>query len=345
MGYLELITIFVISLACIMYGAKRLVDGSVLLARKSGISEFVIGLVIVGIGTSSPEMVVSYSAALNGNADISLGNVIGSNIFNTLLILGITPFFYPIIIKRENRRDILLNFLATCLVLFFILTPNLVNLLHGEMDFNMNITRIEGVIFLIAFALYIFKSFRMQESEVLNENTLNEIGGELPKSSASNEIEVIDKGASGFKIGFMIIFGLALLITGGHFFVESAVILADKIGLSHKFIAITLIAGGTSLPELATCIAAGIRKEDQMALGNILGSNVFNLLLILGGAATIKELNASSISPADFGILFLSTLPLIVFSLKKGKQKIGKTGGVVMLLMFAAYMTYLFITL
>lgn len=328
MGYLELSAIVLASLFSVIYGAKILVDGSVALAKKSGIREFVIGLVIVGVGTSAPEMVVSLSAAIQGNPDISMGNIIGSNIYNVLLILGITSLFYPIYIKKDNDKDVLFNFFATCLALLCILGPNLMTLIKtGNMDFQMRLTRIEGLIFLAGFAYYMISSFRSP----------------TPDAGICEETEIDETKFSNIKIAIMIITGLAMLIIGGHYFVDSSVMIADKLGFSHKFIAITLIAGGTSLPELATCIVAAYKKEGQLALGNILGSNVFNLLLILGASSTIKDLNASSITGIDFTMLFISTLPIMAAAYLSKQKKMGRGMGAIMLLIFALYIAYLFI--
>ena len=246
--------LLLVGLALVVFGADYLVEGASAVARRSGLSEFVIGLTIVGMGTSAPEMVVSFIGAASGNADIAIGNVVGSNIFNTLLILGITALLLPMGITRANlRRDIPMNLVITVLLV----------VLGLEQTFfgvgTDGLSRLDGAILLALFIGYMVYSFRQGADE---SETPEEAKPWRPVLSV-----------------LMIVGGLAGLIAGGELFVRSATAIAHALGWSDKFIAITILAGGTSMPELATCIAAAVKKKGQLALGNIIGSNLFNILL------------------------------------------------------------------
>lgn len=307
------VILLILGLVLVVYGSDILVDGASAVARKLGISEFVIGLTIVGFGTSCPELVVSLNGALSGSADISIGNVVGSNIFNTLLILGLTAVLAPIGISAQNkRRDIPVMLIVT---FFFILLC-----LKGSIGL------VDGIIFLLLFAAYMYLSFKGDK--------------------ASTETEEEGKPTPVWLSILMIVGGLAGLVIGGKLFVNNAVAIATAAGVSEKFIAVTLLAGGTSLPELATCIVAAAKKKGALALGNILGSNVFNILLILGCSSLITPLSTKGMSYVDLGVLLVSAL-LVLFSAYTGKKKdsVDRFDGALMLLVEAAYLVYLFVKL
>ena len=305
------ILILIAGLVLVVWGADRLVDGASALARRFGLSEFVIGLTIVGMGTSAPEMVVSFIGAIQGNADISMGNVVGSNIFNTLLILGLTALLLPMAITPDNRKkDVPMNIFITLLLI--------------GLGLDGSLTRWDGAILLAVFALYMWHSFRNGSEEASEEDATQE---------------------PVWKSILFILLGLASLIFGGNFFVDSATHIAHALGVSDKFIAITILAGGTSLPELATCVAAAVKKKGQLALGNIIGSNIFNILLILGGSALIHPLSLAGISYVDFGILFASAVALLTACFIGKKNMLDRVDGVLFLLLFVAYMTYLVVNL
>ena len=305
---LTIITL-IASLALVVIGADKLVDGASAIAKKIGISDFVIGLTIVGFGTSCPELVVSVTGALEGLSAVSVGNVIGSNIFNTLLILGLTAVLSPIAITKQNRKtDIPITIGVTALLCGLII--------YGK------ISRIAGVIFLLLFTSYIILCFKQGQS--------TEPSYDKPMGTAASI--------------FWTLFGLAGLIIGGKYFVNSSVAIAQSMGVSEKFIAITLLAGGTSLPELVTCIIASAKHKDQLALGNILGSNVFNILLILGVSSVISPIDCSAINMVDTGVLMLSAVIILASAFTGRNNRIGRIDGAAMLLIEASYFTYLAIT-
>lgn len=315
-----IILLLLVGLALIVLGADWLVDGSSSIARKAGVSEFVIGLTIVGFGTSCPELVVSLTGALQGNADICVGNVVGSNIFNVLFILGLTALVLPVSMTNANRkRDIPITLAVTVLLVICGMGGTLLGS-NGP----GGISRVEGILFLALFIFYVFHSFRNNVPETAEET-------EAGKKAARLPVAIL-----------LVLAGLAGLIFGGNLFVKSATDLARSLGVSDKFIAVTILAGGTSLPELATSIVAALKKKDQLALGNILGSNVFNILLILGCSAVITPLSFAGMTTVDAAVLVLSAVFLLVCAYTGLRNRIDRLEGAIMLLCFAAYYSFLF---
>lgn len=314
------IILFLVGLALVVFGADYLVEGASAVARKAGLSEFIIGLTIVGMGTSAPEMVVSFIGAAQGNADIAIGNVVGSNIFNTLLILGVTALILPMTITPENRkRDIPMN-------IFTVVVLVLLGLEHTIFGIGTDgLSRIDGGILLALFIAYMWYSFTSSK----------------PESDSAQDAK---KTAIWLAVLY-IVGGLAALVFGGRLFVNSAVNIAHSFGVSDKFIAITILAGGTSMPELATCIAAAVKKKGQLALGNIIGSNIFNVLLILGGSAIISPLSFADISYVDLGILLASALVLLTSCFVGKKNSLDRLDGVLFLILWAGYMAWLIMNL
>jgi cation:H+ antiporter len=308
----------------VVLGANVLIEGSSSIARKLSVSEFVIGFTIVGFGTSLPELVVSVTGALQGNSDIAIGNVVGSNIFNVLFILALSALFSPIAITRTNRkRDIPIVIITTFLLIFMGMSKTIFGL--GAMD---GLSRIEGVIFLLLFVFYVIYSF------------VSDKPGE-----SEEDVEEAKKLYPIWTAVIMVLAGLACLIFGGRFFVNSAVAIARMLNVSDKFIAVTILAVGTSLPELATNIVAITKHRSQMALGNILGSNVFNILFILGVSAVITPMSFAGMNLVDMGVLAFSSL-IILFGVYTGKRNtIDRTDGAIMLFTYIAYMVWLFIKL
>ena len=313
------VLLLIVGLVMVVFGADYRVEGASSIARKSGLSEFVIGLTIVGMGTSAPEMVVSFIGAAHGNADIAIGNVVGSNVFNTLLILGLTALILPIPVTPGNKRkDIPVNILITVLLICL-------GLEHTLFGFGTDgLSRIDGAVLITFFIGYLWLSFAQ-------------------KDHAPEESEDIQPVKPSVAL-LMIVGGLAALVYGGNLFVDSATYIAKALGVSDKFIAITILAGGTSMPELATCVAAAIKKKGQLALGNIIGSNVFNVLLILGGSALIHPLSFQGISYVDLGVLLLAALALLFCCIGK-KNKLNRLDGSLFLLLWMGYMAWLIVTL
>ena len=314
------ILILIAGLLLILFGANYLVDGSSSIAKRFGLSEFVIGLTIVGIGTSTPEMVVSFLSSLQGKADMAVGNIVGSNLFNTMMILGVTALIAPLTITKSNlKRDIPLNILVT--VLLIMLGMNLTLFGKGQNQ----LCRLDGLILLGIFAWYMWSSFK----------------NDTPDEEESGEMKVYSLGIS----IFLILAGLAGLIIGGKLFVNAATELARLFGVSDKFIAITVMAAGTSMPELATCVVAALKGRGQLALGNILGSNISNILLILGGAALINPLSFSGMTYMDLGAILVCSLFILLSAYAFKKGKLDRFEGCMLLMMEAGYMWYLIATI
>jgi len=308
----------ILGLALILLGANYLVEGSSSVARRFGISEFVVGMTIVGIGTSTPEMVVSFIASINGNPDIAVGNIVGSNIANVFLILGVTALVSPIALTRNNlRRDIPICLAASLLLFIF----GMDRLLFAS-EINV-ISRMEGVIFLIGFILFMVYSFRSGSSD--------DCGGEdEPVKDRPMWISVI------FILG-----GLFGLISGGRLFVNSGSKIASFLGVSDAFIGITVMALGTSMPELAASVVAAVKGKGQMALGNVVGSNISNILLILGGASLISPLTLTNITLIDMLMMVFSTLVMFVANSTFRKKSIDRVEGGIFVIIYISYVVYL----
>ena len=302
-------------LLLILLGANYLVDGASSIAKKFGLSEFIIGVTIVGIGTSAPEMVVSILSAIQGKATMAIGNVVGSNIFNTLMILGVTALIAPLTITRNNlRKDIPINIIVA--VLLVLLGMNFTLLGLGE----DKLCRLDGALMLGIFVWYLWSSFR---------------GDSADEEESEMKVYPI------WLAVLMILGGLAGLVFGGRLFVNSATEIARALGVSDKFIAITVMAAGTSMPELATCVVAALKGRGQLALGNILGSNISNILLILGISSLITPLSFSGITIVDMGTLLLCSAFILLSAFMFKKKKLDRFEAVVLLLMEAGYMWYL----
>lgn len=308
--------ILIAGLLLILFGANYLVDGSSSIAKKFGLSEFIIGLTIVGIGTSTPEMVVSFLSSFQGKADMAIGNIVGSNIFNTMLILGVTAMIAPLAITKSNlRKDIPLNIIVT--ILLILLGMNFTIFGVGQNQ----LSRLDGALLLGVFAWYLWSSFK--------------------SDAADHDEESQIKVYSGFMSVVLIIAGLAGLIIGGRLFVNAATELAKSFGVSDKFIAITVMAAGTSMPELATCVVAALKGRGQLALGNVLGSNISNILLILGGASLINPLSFSGMTTMDLGAVLVCALFILISAYTFKKKQLDRFEGTILILMEAGYMWYL----
>ena len=306
MEYLLLILGFVL----IIVGATALTDGSVALATRFRVPEFIVGLTIVAVGTSMPEFVVSLFASIDGNDGIAIGNVVGSNIFNIFAILGVCAIFAPLTFSELNiRRDIPLTILATVALV-------VVTLLGGD------ITRTEGIILLLGYIVMMALTIRADRKNfVVESNDENDKRAKMPY----------------WRIFLWIVGGLLGLIYGGQMCVDNAIVVARNLGVSEAVIAITLIAGGTSLPELASSLISIWRGSPSLALGNVLGSNIANILLILGTCSTITPLTMGGITMFDVYVALAATVVVMLSALVIGRDKLTRIEGVMFLAIYAAY--------
>ena len=305
--------ILIVSLVGIVFGADFLVAGAVSIARKFKVSDFVIGAAIVGVGTSMPELVVSFIGAVNGNADVAIGNVVGSNIFNVLGILGLTAVLFPVAVDKKNMRFEI----PLCIGVSVLLTLLVFNFFNGA---EATIGRVDGVVLLLLFAFFMWYSFRRDRNDAPVEESSQEDSTPL------------------WRAILKVVGGLALLITSCDFFVDNAVLIAKSFGVNDAFISLTLIACGTSLPELAASLAAAVKKNTQLALGNIVGSNIFNITLILGLSSQVMPLTSSGITIIDYLVMIGASILPLIFGFR---GKIGRLGGAVMVICFVAYNWYL----
>lgn len=304
--------ILILSLAGIIFGADFLVAGAVSVAKKYRVSDFVIGAAIVGVGTSMPELVVSFIGAVNGNADVAIGNVVGSNIFNVLGILGLTALLFPVTIGRKEMKFEI----PLCIGVSVLLMVLALNFFNGT---PATIARMDGIVLLLLFALFMWYSFARDRKNAT----------EAPAQEDATPL---------WLAIVKIVGGLALLITSCDLFVDNAVLIAKSFGVNDAFISLTLIACGTSLPELAASLAAAIKRNTALALGNIVGSNIFNITLILGLSSQVMPLNSTGITAIDYTVMIAAAIATLLFGLK---GRIGRVGGAVMFICFVAYNWYL----
>lgn len=304
-------------LVLILVGANALTDGSASIAKRFRISNLFIGLTIVAFGTSAPELTVSVVSSLKGSADIAIGNVIGSNIFNTLMIVGCTAAIVPInITKGTLSKEIPLCILAS--IILFICSNDM---LIDKAPANI-ISSSDGLILLCFFLIFLSYTFAIAH----NRNA---------------ETETPIKELPVWKSSLFILGGLVGLIYGGQFFVNGASGIARSLGVSESVIGLTLVAGGTSLPELATSIVAALKKNPEMAIGNVIGSNLFNIFFVLGCSAAISPMSIQGITNMDLGILIGSCILLYIFGLLFKKRTITRWEGIFMAICYVAYTVYL----
>jgi len=311
------IVLIILGMALLVKGGDILVDGSSSLARRFKISELAIGLTIVAFGTSAPELVVSLVASIDLHPEISFGNAIGSNNFNLFIILGLTSMIMPIAVQKNTIRfEIPFSLLAA--VILFLLT-NFAFSPNGKYMLN----RIDGIILLVFFGLFLFYVFKSM------------------KNTETTEQITVHKTLSFAKSLVFVILGLVFLVVGGRLVVNSAVFLARAFNISEKIIGLTIVAAGTSLPELVTSIAAIIKKSDDIAIGNIVGSNIFNILLILGISSVAHPMEFSPVFNRDIYFLIIGTILLLLAMLFGKKRVIDRWEGAIFVLMYAGYVVYL----
>ena len=318
--------ILIVTLAGIVFGADWLVAGTVSIARRFRVSDFVIGAAIVGIGTSMPELVVSFFGAIKGNADVAIGNVVGSNIFNVLGILGVTALFFPIAIDRQNMTFEI----PLCIAVSVLVTLLAFNFFDGS---PAVLGRLDGLVLILLFAGFMWYSFARDKKEK-GERAPHDAGVIGDPAEAIRQDEKTPLWWAIAKV----IGGLAVLIVSCDLFVENAVAVARSFGVNDAFISLTLIACGTSLPELAASVVAAFKKNTQLALGNIVGSNIFNILLILGVSSQVMPLTSVGITWVDYVVMIAAATVPLLFGFKR---KIGRVGGLLMIASFVLYTWYL----
>jgi cation:H+ antiporter len=309
--------LLIIGFALLIKGADYFVDGASNIAGLLRVPSILIGLTIVAFGTSSPEATVSIIAALEGSPDVAIGNVVGSNIFNITMVLGIAAFLYPLQVKSETtKKEIPFTLLAGGVMLVLISDT----VLQG---FSENaITRSDGIIFLLFLGIFMYYVIDVAMNSRNNGNK-----------------EDIPADLKWGKSIFMSVLGLASIILGGQMVVTNATEIAFSLGMSETLVGLTIVAIGTSLPELVTSIAAAMKKESEIALGNIVGSNIFNILFILGAASLITPLPVNNKMFVDVYIMIILTVLLLIFS--RTNYRIGKREGIILIIMYVIYMVYI----
>lgn len=324
MSYILLVIGFVL----LIKGADIFVSGASNISKRLGIPSVIVGLTIVSLGTSAPELAVSAISAIKGNNEIAVGNVLGSNLFNTLVVLGVTTIIMALTIKKsEVKRDYTINILATTVLLFLTFTT----ILGGRDNY---ISRLDGIVLLIGCISYItYLVLSVKRGKVSSENIQEELAVE-----SVSEISI-------FKSIIKLIIGIAGIVIGGQVVVDSATNIATSLGMSEKLVGLTIVAIGTSLPELVTSVVAALKGEKDIALGNILGSNIFNILLIIGLSSAISPIAVSNNLLFDFIFLIIVTLiiGIMIFFNKKEEKNFGKKEGIILVAFYVFYMAYIII--
>jgi cation:H+ antiporter len=306
--------LIIVGFVALIYGANWLVNGATSLAKKYNVSDLVIGLTIVAFGTSAPELVVNSVASYDGFSDIVLGNIIGSNNFNLFIILGIASLVYPIAVQRSTiKGEIPISLLVA--IVFLFLANNF--FLGGTRE----ISRWDAVIMLILFGGFLYYIFRQMKNEFPEEI------GYMPKSNTA--------------IFGLIVIGFVGLILGGKLVVDNAILVATELGVSQKIIGLTIIAAGTSLPELVTSLVAAMKKNSDIAIGNVIGSNIFNVLLVIPISAMINPITFNSIFNQDIYILIAGTLFVLGVLIFSKSNKINRWHGLMILSFYLIYTSYL----
>lgn len=316
----------ILGVALVLWGADRLTEGASSLARGMNVPEIVIGLTIVAAGTSAPELFVSLISALKGTSDLAVGNVIGSNIFNTMLIVGCSAVVAPMAVAKSTvKKDI--PFAVAAAGLLFMLC-------FDDMDsphlWGNEISRSDGIILLMAFVVFMIYTFRMAKKD-----------GLMPTPEELDELEEQPKDYSKlWRNIFFIVLGLACLIGGSELFVSGASYIAHRWGVRQSVIGLTIVAGGTSLPELATSVVAAYKGRSAIAIGNVIGSNVMNILLVLGLTSVINPLRIMQITIVDLMMMMVSVGILWLFAYTK--YSVSRREGAILILGFLIYMSWLF---
>lgn len=305
--------LLVVGIALVLWGADRFTDGACAIARRWNVSEMVIGLTIVALGTSLPEFMVSFFSVLKGSADMSVGNIVGSNIFNTLVIIGASALMMKLPVERSLLTyDIPFSMLAALC-------------LYGIAYYDGIIRRIEGAILLLFFCAFLYYTFWRSHKN---------------KSAAGQKVEKLEQ-VSILKILVLLVIGCACLVYGGQLMVDNAADLARAWGISERIIGLTILAAGTSLPELATSMMAARKGSDGLALGNAIGSNVFNIAFVIGVCSVVKPMAVSDISVVDWFTLIFSNG--LLWALAFSRRSLTSWKGAVLVATYIAYLLYILI--
>ena len=304
------ILMIIAGVVLVLWGADRLTDGAVALAERMQIPQIVIGLTIVALGTSAPEFCVSLVSALKGTADLAVGNVVGSNIFNAMLIVGVAAMVAPMtILPSTVRKDVPVALLASVALTVMVL-------MDGDLS------RVDAALLFVGFLIFMWITLRGAKG-----------------SHAIEQEQAAPRGYSVLKSVGLLVLGLACLVVGSNIFVDGATSVAQTLGVSEAVIGLTIVAGGTSLPELATSVVAARKGNSGIAIGNVLGSNVLNILLILGAAGLICPMQVQGITLVDFAMMTISVLLLWLFSYTK--LTVARWEGAVLTVLFLGYMGWL----
>ena len=319
---MDILGLLVFGFILLVKGADWFVEGAAGIADKLGVPQLIIGLTIVAMGTSAPETAISLTASFHGSADLAVGNIVGSNILNVLIILGITAIITPLAVQKSTVRYEM-PFVILISVIFPVLGLGS-GILKGMGSPDGVLSRLDGIILLALFILYLAYLFVMA------------------KRGEADAEEVPDgKNSSWLKLVFLLVVGLALVIIGSNYTINSATKLAKIFGMSERLIGLTIVALGTSLPELATCIAAGLKKNADIAIGNIVGSNIFNMLFVGGVSAAVKDVPYQGAFFADSVVCLLSAALLLLCVILNKKKVLNRAGGIVMIAAYAGYFAYL----
>ena len=301
--------VIVVGIAIVLFGADKLTEGGASLARRMNIPQIVIGLTIIAIGTSMPEFCVSFVSALKGTPDLAVGNIVGSNIFNALLIVGCAAMVAPMtILPSTVKRDIPFALVASVLLLIMCL--------------DATISRLDAAILFVLFVIFMVITIRSARN-----------------GQGSDAQEETQKAISPLRAWLYMFLGLVCLIFGSNIFVDSASALASSLGVSDAVIGLTIVAGGTSLPELATSVVSARKGQSGIAIGNVLGSNVFNILMILGVTGLIQPMRITGITSVDLSMLVISMILLWLFSYTK--YTLSRWEGAVLTVVFLGYISWL----
>lgn len=314
MPYILIISGFVF----LIKGADLLVNGGVALARRFGVSDLVIGLTVIAFGTSMPELFVNVVAGIQGSVDIAVGNVIGSNIANILLILGVSSIIFPLAVPGGTvSKEIPLSLLAA-IVLWILANDHLIDKAPVSV-----LTRTDGMVFLCFFLIFLYYSFS--------------VAGNI--AGMDNHVPAASRG--GWSSGMLILLGIIGLSIGGQFIVSGAVSISNRLGISQSVIGLTVVAVGTSLPELATSAVAAFKKNAEISVGNVIGSNIFNVFFVLGVSAMIRPLPIQQSANRDIGMVVLSSMLLLLFMFTGKRRSLDRWEGALFLALYAVYTVYI----